>query len=252
MRSRMKNDNQKSNLDGPLFLQGETVKLMPPAENDFKSWAGWISDVETMRFLKHGKYPITELQQQEWYELETKKGRLVLMVRSREENQLLGVVSMSEVDFENGTASIAGVIPNKSPSARFAALESRAILMEHAFRSFGLRRLNSTQFYPGNLKWTAFQLLIGWTVESYGFEAIRKGRELIDVVNLSAHVSLFEEICASNNGSLWPGQEVIEKLRKSDSFREISDGLTALASAEKIRISENSQAILNLYRSALD
>lgn len=221
------------------FIEGETVRLSAPRLEDFTEWSSWMNDSEVTKFLPQGFYPYSESQQMQWVQEEVSSGRILLMVREKISDELLGVVSLSTIDLLSRTAQVATVVPKKHKDARFAALEARALIMEHAFMMLGLRRLTSAQVFPGHLRWTTSQLLIGWIPEYFSFNSFKKGSFETDVIHLFSSIEVFAALSLDRSDRLWPGakkiEHLLEKLKQTPIEQLLLDFREAqIASIEKV------------------
>ena len=82
-----------------VFLAGETIDHCVPKEEDFAECATWFNDQSIKQFLEQGKYPNTILDKREFYESAIKTGRYLTLIKSKD-LELLGVFSLSDIDFE--------------------------------------------------------------------------------------------------------------------------------------------------------
>lgn len=195
-----------------VFLSGESVFLAAPREEDFAPWAEWFNREEVTRFLPQGLFPSSDRTQKMWFEEAMKSGRFIAMVRCLRSDKLLGVSSLSDINFQKGTAQASFVVPEKSDHSSYPALEARALLTDHAFSRMGLRRLWSGQVFPGNRRWTEAQSVLGWTLEGFELFAWIDNRDVAHVARTSIHFDEYADLASSRGGKLWPGAERCREL----------------------------------------
>ena len=115
-----------------VFLSGETIDLCVPNEEDFAEWATWFNDQSITLFLEQGKYPNTIQDQCEFYKSAIKTGRFLTLIKSKDA-ELLGVFSLSDIDFEKRRCQVAYLCPQRTSKTLLAPLEALALGTEHAF-----------------------------------------------------------------------------------------------------------------------
>jgi RimJ/RimL family protein N-acetyltransferase len=194
-----------------IFISGESINLCIPIEDDFEQWASWFNSKEITRFLEQGKYPNTIALQKEFYENASATGRLLLMIKTKAE-KLLGVISLSEIDYEKSRCQIALVCPEKTKSAPVASLEAMSLMTDHAFQRLGLERVWAGQAYPGLLAWTNQLEVIGYKAEGFQRNGFQHGMFESDGVFISIVKQDYLKLISRRGNALWPGTEVARKM----------------------------------------
>lgn len=206
-----------------VFIAGESINLCAPVDEDFPQWAGWFNDAKITRFLDHGKQPNTVEMQKVFYSKALNSGRIILMIKSMS-MKLLGVISLSDINYEKSCCQIALVCPEKTKEAPLAPLEAMSLLTEHAFQRLGLERIYAGQSYPGLLSWTKQLEVIGYKTEGLKRNSFKHGMLESDGIMISIVKKNYLEFISQRNGSLWPGEkvarEIIKRLRKEPSIAE--------------------------------
>ena len=199
-----------------VFIEGETIDLCVPSrlaiERD--GWADWFNNLENIRFLDHGVFPNFIEDQYEFLSSLRDRSRLALLIKPKEMDNVIGIVSLSTIKWVSRSAQIAIVIGKRDEFTRgkFYALEAMARMTEHAFETLGLDRLYAGQAYPGLKKWTKHLELLGYRTEAVMRKAFSKGRMVTDVVMISCLYETYQEIKNLRNGHYWLGKTSIEKL----------------------------------------
>lgn len=187
-----------------IFLNGETIDLHVPDEQDFAEWASWFNDQHITRFLDHGAFPNTAETQKLLYEKWVKEGRLILLIKSKCKN-LLGVISASDICFKRKICQVSYVCPIKNESAPHAAIEALAFFVTHLFENLGMSLIYSGHAYPGLKKWIEKTELIGFQFTGYFPGEYIKGHNRGATCKMVFEFERYNLIKRRRNGSIWPG-----------------------------------------------
>lgn len=167
-----------------VFIKGETVDLCIPNEEfaEISDWYSWFNRPELNRFLEQGAFPNTKCQQLEFYKSQVEK-RLLLIINDKTNN--LGVISLSNINWQSRSCEIALVVDNKkNRMSPFLALESMSLVTKHAFEVMGIERISAGQ-HQGLKGWQQRMELIGYKVEGRHSVKFRKGMEVADVISIA-------------------------------------------------------------------
>ena len=197
-----------------VFIPGEKIDLCIPAEEDFDRWASWFNSQEITQFLEQGKYPNTPEQQRVFYEQALASGRFISLVKSKA-GGLLGVVSLSDINYEKSWCQIALVCPEFCSKAILAPLEAMAICTQHAFERFGLHQVWAGQAYPGLNLWIQRLELLGYKTDGVIPNGFRHGMTVSDAVRTSVTKDRFVQLMERRGGNLWPGETKVKRLLSS-------------------------------------
>lgn len=189
---------------------GEFVRLREVKSSDFEVWASWFNRESVTRNLPQGLFPNSAMDQERWYEKAALDQRFIAMVERLDSAELLGVCSISEIDWHSKSGQVSTVVPVKVGPQSMPGLEARALLTQHAVEKMGLRRLWAGQAYPSNIKWSSSQALIGWMVEGFAVGGFWKGDQGHDVLRTAAISMHIKELIEERGGSLWPGLSTIK------------------------------------------
>ena len=194
-----------------VFLAGETIDLCVPEEKDFAEWAAWFNDQEITQFLEQGKYPNTIKDQREFYDLATKTGRFLTLIKSKDAD-LLGVLSLSDIDIEKRKCQVAYVCPKRTTKTLFAHLEALALGTEHAFLRLGMDKVWAGHAFPGLLKWVQKTEILGYMTDGVMPDDFRHGMVVTDAVRTSITKTRFLSLYEKRGNSLWPGEDKVRKM----------------------------------------
>lgn len=218
----------KTELTDSVMPVGESVRLREVRESDFDIWASWFNRVSVTRFLPQGLFPNSVMDQKTWFDRARESERLVAMVESIEGSNLIGVCSISEIDWRSGTGQVSSVVPLKPFPHSMPGLEARALITQHAIQTMGLRRLWAGQVFPANLNWTISQSLIGWMVEGFTIQGFQKSNASSDTIRTSVVANDIKRLIAARNETLWPGLGAIREMLDSDEVRLYAERLQEL------------------------
>ena len=194
-----------------IFLSGETIDLCIPQEEDFDEWSSWFNDQNITRFLEQGKFPNTKQDQLYFYNSATKNNRFLTLIKSKD-SELLGVFSISDINFVNKSCQVAYVCPNRTDKTTPAPLEALSIGTEHAFIRLGMERVWAGHAYPGLLKWIQKTEIIGCKTDAVFQDAFRHGMIKTDAIRTSITKQRFLSLYERRNKTLWPGEDRVRKM----------------------------------------
>lgn len=132
-----------------IFIKGNLIDLKVLNENDVinTNWYGWFNDEETTNNMQKHCFPNTLDKQMEFLNnLKNDKSKIQLGIICKENNQLIGCVSLQNIDYINRTAEIAEIIGEKQYRTIRYMEESIGIIIK-----FGFNTLNLNRIYGGTL-----------------------------------------------------------------------------------------------------
>jgi RimJ/RimL family protein N-acetyltransferase len=194
-----------------IFIPGESIDLCVPHDEDFEKWASWFNDQKITQFLEQGKYPNTSALQRGFYENAVSSGRFINLIKTKD-GELLGVISLSGINYEKSSCQIALVCPVTSKKAIHAPLEAMALCTQHAIVRLGLENVQAGQAYPGLVRWIQKLELLGYKTDGVLPNEFRHGLIVTDAVRTSIGRDRFLSIVQRRGGNLWPGEEKIKKM----------------------------------------
>jgi len=207
-----------------IFISGEKINLCIPNDGDFLEWSSWFNSQIITAYLEQGKFPNTPEMQKIFYYSEIDKGRFIAMIKSKNK-KLLGVISLSEINYEKNRCQIALVYPLSSRSIPLAPLEAMALATEHAFKRFGMDLVWAGQPFPQLKKWSQRLEIIGYKCEGIVRSRYKHGSEIGDGMLISITNNDYINLINRRNGHLWLGhekmQKILSKLRKNKSIADL-------------------------------
>ena len=128
-----------------IFLKGDTIYLKVLTEEDVlnSNWYGWFNNEETTKWMQKHYFPNTRSEQLEFYNREIKgsKSKLQLGICKKDDNKLLGSISLENIDYLNRNAEISTVIGEKEGRNIKIIIEIYKLILNHAFNTINLQRI---------------------------------------------------------------------------------------------------------------
>lgn len=219
-------------IDYDTFLGGELVDLVVPNERAIfvDRWYDWFNDQELTRNMEQGMFPKSPQHQMRFMaELAESNDRLVLMIKPKNEDRLVGVASLSKISHRTRQADFAMVVACRSNAFRsnFWGMEAKCLMTEHAFETMGLERINSYQ--SAALKdWQRWQILFGYKMEGIQRKAFRKGYRTFDLMVSGCLLEDYLVLKELRGGKLWPGYDQIMGLIRDLPKQSLEEKLNKL------------------------
>ena len=128
-----------------IFLKGKHVFLKVLTREDVieSDWYGWFNDEELCKTLQKHYFPITLESQINFWEKNIKNAtdKIQLGICRIGEGKIIGVVSLSNIDYINSRAEFSAVIGDKEARNFIIFTESCTLLLKHGFYSLNLNRI---------------------------------------------------------------------------------------------------------------
>ena len=211
----MKNDNVSS-LD--VLIEGETIDLCIPSCDEYilDQWYRWFNKSEITKYLIRGIYPNTiDLQREYCNSIMTDKTKIVLLIRPKNQEKIIGVASLSSINYSQRQCDFAMVIGDRTSGkgSLFYGMEAKARMTQYAFDIVGVDRINSGQVDELD-RWQKWQILFGYQIEGILRNKFIKGRRAYNVYVSSCLEKDYRKIISNRNGILWPGKsELLDMMR---------------------------------------
>lgn len=152
-----------------VFITGDLVYLRyPDIQKDVIDgrWAEWFNDDSITKYLYHGVFPNTKDKQIEIVKSNLDKSDMVLLsIVEKQNDKLIGIVSLKDIDLLNRVAEITIVMGNEKYIAG-APFEAMALMTKHGFEKLNLNKIQAGQ-HIGLWKWVNTLELIGYRLEGF-------------------------------------------------------------------------------------
>ncbi|MDQ7834830.1 MAG: GNAT family N-acetyltransferase [Humidesulfovibrio sp.] len=224
-----------------VFLAGETVDLIAPDERAVEAdgWHAWFNDPDVTRHLVNmGLFPNSRAQQREKLANLRQPGQnaLVLLVLPKGGAGVIGVAHLKDIDFITRQAHFGLIMGSRerSGNAVFEGLETKALMVQHAFDTLGLERVWGEQCVELEA-WQRYQVLFGFLPEGIHRGAFRKGQKRSDTVSTSCLVEEYQRIKALRNGAYWPGKKALLALMRDLPKESVVDAVDTAIRRANVR-----------------
>ena len=136
-------DEKINQLD--VFLAGEYCNLIALNEEHVwnSSWYGWFNNLESTKGTEHHRFPNTRALQLKFFQEEVtgRKDNLILGITELDEGKLVGVISLSSINYVDRKANIAIMIGEEKYRSVSIALDAHKMLIAHGFDELNLHRI---------------------------------------------------------------------------------------------------------------
>ncbi|MBV9988008.1 MAG: GNAT family N-acetyltransferase [Chitinophagaceae bacterium] len=128
-----------------IFLRGKHVYLKALTRDDVirSNWYGWFNDEELCKTLQQHYYPNTLESQLEFYQknIAGSSSKIQLGICKTDNADILGVISLNNIDYINSKAEISAVIGEPSGRNINIFRESCVLICQHAFNTLNLNKV---------------------------------------------------------------------------------------------------------------
>jgi RimJ/RimL family protein N-acetyltransferase len=128
-----------------IFLKGGDVILKVLTRKDVldSDWYGWFNDEELCKTLQKHYFPITVESQIAFWEqnIQNSTDRIQLGICRNDGGPIVGIISLSHIDFINRKAEMSIVIGDRGAQNMSIFVDSCKLLFNHAFYTLNLNRI---------------------------------------------------------------------------------------------------------------
>ncbi|MBN8703041.1 MAG: GNAT family N-acetyltransferase [Bacteroidetes bacterium] len=128
-----------------IFIKGKSVVLKALTKSDVENsnWYGWFNDEELSKTLQKHYFPNSLESQLDFWEknILNSRDKLQLGICRTDSSNLLGVVSLNNIDFINRKCEYAIVVGEKSGQNINIFLETTNLIFNHAFNTLNMNRI---------------------------------------------------------------------------------------------------------------
>jgi RimJ/RimL family protein N-acetyltransferase len=128
-----------------VFMRGENIVLKVLTETDVREsgWYGWFNDKETTAFMQQRYFPNSLDKQLEFYKSSIlgSSQKIQLGILPYETPHIIGVVSLSGIDFVNRKAEFGIVIGERDVRGKGYGTEACAMIVKHGFERLSLNKI---------------------------------------------------------------------------------------------------------------
>lgn len=175
-----------------VFISGQEVNLVVLTEEiaEKSDWYSWLNDAETTKNMQQCYFPSTPQKQLKFFKenIANSISKLQLGIMQKQDNVLIGMISLNSIDYQNRRCEIAGFIGEKKYKSTKYWLEANKLIFKHAVNTLGVRRI-----YGGSLAKEVsifYRRMLGFHDEGVHVQEIYKNGTYRDVYYFAR---IFEE-----------------------------------------------------------
>jgi [ribosomal protein S5]-alanine N-acetyltransferase len=128
-----------------IFIRGTTIMLKALSERDVQEsgWYGWFNDAAATEFVQQRYFPNTLERQLEFYRtgIAASTTKIQLGILPTGANAIVGVVSLSGIDWMNRKAEFGIMIGEASARGKGYGTEACLLLVQHGFERLSLNKI---------------------------------------------------------------------------------------------------------------
>ena len=150
-----------------IFIETKNLFLKVPSRKNLEQWTEWLNSSFFRQTIHTLQTPITLEMQWKWIEnnLDSKK-RIILEISEKKNNNFIGVVSLSGIDYEKRSAHISTIAQTKKSNGnKHHIYEARISLLNYGFYQLSLNKIWGQMQYPENKNFLLKNMSIGFEVE---------------------------------------------------------------------------------------
>jgi len=141
---------KNNNIDYDVFIKGKIIDLVVLSEEivEKTNWYKWFNDEEVTEHMQQHYYPNTKEQQLKYYkdQIQNNSDIVQLGIVNKLKSILIGMISLKNIDLQNGSAEISIIIGEKEYHNLNYFIESCQLIIRHGFDTLGLNRIYSGSF----------------------------------------------------------------------------------------------------------
>ena len=171
----------KINFD--TFIKGENIDLICLNEDviNNSNWYNWFNDERTTDSMQQHYFSNTKEKQLNFFksQVENNPSKIQLGILNLKDSILIGVISLSNINYINRTAEFAVIIGEKKYKNFNYFIEAARLIINHGFETLNLNRISSATIVKEID--TMFCKVLGFTHEGIFKEAVFKNGKYVDV-----------------------------------------------------------------------
>lgn len=174
-----------------VFIKGKLINLVVITRElaQDSAWYTWFNDEETTATMQKHYFPNTREQQVKFFDsaIYGSHEHLQLGIVAADSEVLIGMISLSKIDYMNRNCEISGLIGHKDFKNLKYWLEANRLVINHAFSTLNLHRISG-----GAINKAAsiiYTRLLGFSEEGIFREDVFKNGTYADVFRFARIVS---------------------------------------------------------------
>lgn len=163
------------------MINGKRIYLRAMEPEDMECFRDMINDPSVSHNVVGWSFPVSKREQMQWYERAVSdKKNLRFTIVLKENDQPVGMVTLSSLDWQNRSATHGIKLHPSCPKGEGIATDAVMTLMQYAFEEVGLHRLETTRIEYNEASKKLYEKC-GWKIEGVKKEAIYRSGEFHDL-----------------------------------------------------------------------
>lgn len=156
-----------------IFIETENLNLNVPSKDNLVQWSEWVNSEHVRKTVLSTLIPKTKEMQWKWIENELiSKKRILLEICDKTNNDFLGVVSLSTINYEKRSAQISTIAPTKkNEKNKYCVYEARRAILKYAFQELSLNKIYGGTLYPENKSYMIKNMCMGFEIEGINHDS---------------------------------------------------------------------------------
>ena len=128
-----------------VFIKGERMYFRPLEKEDLPRMQRWVNDPLIRPFIGN-QWPMDAAAETEWFEKRDRgvpRSEIILAIVLNEGDRHIGNMGLHQIDWRNRSATTGAIIGERDCWGKKYGHESKELLLEYAFNTLGLHRINS-------------------------------------------------------------------------------------------------------------
>lgn len=127
----------------PAFLEGKDIFLAPLSKKiDLDSYAAWLNDQETTRYMASGRFPVTVSSLKKYIDShDGKDDGMLLGIFVKKTKKHVGNIALSAIDWRNRHAEVGIIIGDKKSRGKGYGSQAIMLIAAHAFDKLNMHKL---------------------------------------------------------------------------------------------------------------
>jgi RimJ/RimL family protein N-acetyltransferase len=131
-------------IDTPKLWEGNNTVLRPFKKSNKERVLVWRRDLDIVDAQLGCVFPVTTVMEERWFAIVMDgqaNDRVTFAIYNKEDDTLIGFISLSEIDWIPGTAQYSITIGDRSYNGRGFGREATELILAYAFNTLNLRRI---------------------------------------------------------------------------------------------------------------
>ena len=179
-----------------MYIRGKMVLLRAIEETDLPILQEMINDPELENCVVGWSWPVSLAGQKAWY-LENLKSTTNQRFIIEYENEAMGLIVLSDIDWKNRKATTGIKLSRQCPKGKGIGTDAVMALERYSFNELNLNRLEGSWF-PENIASASLHKKCGWKEEGLQRKAIFKNGQYQDLVIVGCLKQDYEEVVSAS------------------------------------------------------